>query len=283
MSTAPPGYSANETDLGWGSQQADDDEQYELKCVQALRGREGSAKAKWHNQGWELVSESRGTLRTELTFRRRKRKTLGTHLLSIVATFRRLQPKRQLALIASCALVLGASVIGIVVGTRSEADARNPSAAHGMASTAASPETSDPDSNTSIGPNDEQVLTADTSPGFAALLRVPDGCDGTIAPFMSKYSGRTVEFDGSIADMANHGKYDTRFDILVAPGSKGPQSTIGPNFEFEDVNVLDLKLTGASVPDVVAKGDRFRFVATLAEYNPTQCLLSLEPVSTKVG
>ena len=112
-----------------GSRQADDNVQYEFKSVQALRGRESSAKAKWQNQGWEFVSENRGTLRTELNFRRVKPKTLGAHLLSIVATFRRMQPKTQLVLVASCALILVAGIIGIVVGTQSGGDTPNPSAA----------------------------------------------------------------------------------------------------------------------------------------------------------
>ena len=80
MSIAPPGYPTDETDPGSGSRQADDNVQYEFKSVQALRGRESSAKAKWQNQGWEFVSENRGTLRTELNFRRVKPKTLGAHL-----------------------------------------------------------------------------------------------------------------------------------------------------------------------------------------------------------
>ena len=61
-----------------GSRQADDNVQHEFKTVQALRGRESSAKAKWQAQGWEFVSEDRGTLRTELNFRRVKPKTLGS-------------------------------------------------------------------------------------------------------------------------------------------------------------------------------------------------------------
>ena len=60
-----------------GSRQVDDNVQYEFKSVQALRGRESSAKAKWQDQGWEFVSENRGTLRTELNFRRVKPKTFG--------------------------------------------------------------------------------------------------------------------------------------------------------------------------------------------------------------
>lgn len=103
--------------------------QYEFESVQALRRTEGSAKAKWQDQGWEFVSENRGTLRTELNFRRVKPKTFRAHLLSIVATFRRMQPKTQFVLVASCALILVAGITGIVVGTQSGGDTPNPSAA----------------------------------------------------------------------------------------------------------------------------------------------------------
>ena len=110
--------------------------EYEFKSVQALRGRESSAKAKWQDQGWEFVSENRGTLRTELNFRRVKPKTFGAYLLSFVAAFRRLQPKTQLVLVASGALILAAGITGIVVGTQSGGDTPNPSAARTTASTA---------------------------------------------------------------------------------------------------------------------------------------------------
>jgi hypothetical protein len=136
MSIAPPGYPTDETDLGSGSRQADDNVQYEFKSVQALRGRESSAKAKWQDQGWEFVSDNRGTLRTELNFRRVKPKTFGAYLLSFVAALRRLQPKTQLVWVASCALILVAGIIGIVVGTQGGGDTPNPSAAQTTASTA---------------------------------------------------------------------------------------------------------------------------------------------------
>src|SRR4051812_32082843 len=128
MSIAPPGYPTNETDSSSGKRQADDIVQREFKSVQALRGRENSAKAKWQSQGWEFVSENRGTLRTELKFRRVKPKTLGSHLLSMVATVRRPQPKARSVLVASGALILVAG-IGIVVGTQSGGDTPKPSAA----------------------------------------------------------------------------------------------------------------------------------------------------------
>jgi len=143
-------------------------------------------------------------------------------------------------------------------------------------------ETLKADATESSEPNAKQVLTADKSREFAALLAVPDYCDERIAHFAAKYGGRTIEFDGSIANMANHGDYDTRYDILVAPGNKGPESTVGPAFKFEDVNLFDLSLTGAKSPDSVGEGDRLRFVAQVVDYNPNQCLLFLAPVSTRV-
>lgn len=116
--------------------QADGNVQYEFKSVQALRGRERSAKAKWQDQGWEFVSEDRGTLRTELKFRRVKPKSFAAHLLSVGAIFRRMRPKTKIVLVGSCALIMVAGAIGIVVGTQSGGDTADPSAAESTASTA---------------------------------------------------------------------------------------------------------------------------------------------------
>lgn len=184
-------------------------------------------------------------------------------------------------MVASGALILVAGV-GTVVGTQDGADTPKPSAAQPTASTVPPAEPTERDATKSSAPDDGQVLTADNSGELAALLKVPDYCDETIAPFAAKYGGRTIEFDGSIATMANHGDYNTRYDILIAPGNQGPESTAGPAFKYEDVNVLDLNLTGAKHPDFVGEGDRFRFVAKVDEYNADQCLLFLEPVFTRV-
>src|SRR3954464_9368873 len=127
---------SDETDFGSGSRQALADGQYEFKSAQALRGRESSAKAKWQDRGWEFVSENRGKLRTELNFRRGRPKTFGAYLLSSVAAFRRLQPKTQLGLVASGAVILVAGIMGIVVGTHSGGDTPISSAAQTTASPA---------------------------------------------------------------------------------------------------------------------------------------------------
>jgi hypothetical protein len=47
---------------------------YENRIVQALRGTEDRAIAKWEADGWQLVSRDQGTLRTGLTFRRSRLK-----------------------------------------------------------------------------------------------------------------------------------------------------------------------------------------------------------------
>jgi hypothetical protein len=139
MSVPPPGYEtphapptapqeASATAQN-RSRQPDDNVRYELKTVRTLRSRERSTKAKWQQEGWEVVAEEQGTVRTELNLRRVKPKTPGAHLLNFVATLRRMQPKTRLVLVASSALILGASIIGIVVGTQAGSDSTKPSAA----------------------------------------------------------------------------------------------------------------------------------------------------------
>ena len=64
-----------EPDWGPGSRMADDDALYEFKSVRTSRGREARTLAKWQYEGWELVTQSQGRLRTKMTFRRVKPKT----------------------------------------------------------------------------------------------------------------------------------------------------------------------------------------------------------------
>jgi hypothetical protein len=126
-----------------------------------------------------------------------------------------------------------------------------------------------------------KTLTKGNSEELAALLKVSDYCDPSVAKFATKYDDRTIEFRGSISNMSNHGDADTRYDILVAPGNKGPNSAVGPAFKLEDVSVFDLKLTGDRIPDAVGEGDRFRFIARVEDYNADQCLFFLQPESTE--
>jgi hypothetical protein len=148
------------------------------------------------------------------------------------------------------------------------------------APTETAPVPSEPPATSS--PEAEEILTAATSDDLAALLTEPDYCSDTIESFASMYRGRTIEFDGNIAAMNNHGDYDTRFDILVLPGDFSESSAIGPTFQFRDVNIFDLHLAGSNIPDSVGQGVNLHVIAQVGDYNSSNCLFFLDPVSTEV-
>ncbi|MFP3713265.1 DUF4839 domain-containing protein [Puerhibacterium sp. TATVAM-FAB25] len=128
----------------------------------------------------------------------------------------------------------------------------------------------------------DEVLTAESNPDLAALLVEGDNCSATMADFATKYAGRTIEFDGSIVSMGNHGDYDTRYDFLLAPEDYSENAGgRGPAFQFSDVNVFDLDLTGPNVPDLVGVGQNFHFVAEVSEYEANSCLFLLDPIETQ--
>jgi hypothetical protein len=258
-----------------GSRMADDEVQFELKTVQAVRGTEARSIAKWQNDGWEYVDQNQGKLRTTLNFRRVKPKTFNDYFMDSVAAFRRLQPKAQLALAASAALILVAGSIGIVVGTQGEGDSSQPSAA----SVAPSEEPSEEPEESQAG-EAEEILTVENNEDLAALLAVSD--DDLAEEFADKYEGRLIEFDGNIADMANHDDYDTRYDMLIYVGDYDETSAIGPSFKFEDVGIYNLHLTGSNSPNYVGQGDNLHVIARVEEFNSDTGLFFLEPVSTEV-
>ena len=120
------------------------------------------------------------------------------------------------------------------------------------------------------------TLTPQNNKDLAAIL-VGNDCDDKNAAFAKKYAGRTIAFDGSIVVVLPHGSDTTRYDIGIGPGDKGPNTAIGPVFQFRDVNMFDLNLKDIYLP---GEGDKFRFIAEIGEYNPDQCLFFLEPVKT---
>jgi hypothetical protein len=114
-------------------------------------------------------------------------------------------------------------------------------------------------------------------------LNLGDYCSDKIDRFAKKHSGDKIKFNGSISALSNHGSYDTRFDILVGAGNKGPNAALGPAFQFYDKNVVfDMNLTGKNIPDNLMVGQKYRFTAAIEEYEADGCLLRLDPVETKV-
>lgn len=130
-------------------------------------------------------------------------------------------------------------------------------------------------------PDAETILTAENNGDLAALLVGPGECDESVAAFATKYGGQTIQFDGNIADMANHDSYDTRYDFLIYTGDyNGEVGNPGPSFQFQDVAFFDLKFPASGAPGSVSVGDSLRFTAKVKEFT-TGCLLELEPVATE--
>ena len=284
---------SNESDRGSGSRIADDDAQYEFKSLKTIRGTEARTTAKWQNAGWELDTQSQGPLRTEMTFRRVKPKTLGAYLRGFVAqsweAFNRQESKTQRLLLAGLGgLILVMVGIGIAAGNQG-GDAPVPTAAATAPSTAAAAVPSEapsekpsqkPEATATTKPEAVEILTVGNNKDLAALLRSEDY--NVSGLFAAKYQGRTIKFDGYIAVMNNHGDNKTRYDFLVQAGNYSETSQTGPSFQFRDVNIFDLNLTGSSVPDSVGKGDNLHVIARVGKFNPDTGLFLLEPVSTEV-
>lgn len=236
---------------------------YEYKTVQTVRGTDGLVISKMRKDGWELVEQAHGMLRSTLGFRR---------------------PKKPLPLLLIGTAVGGLVILAIVIGVAAALEnggEKKDESNKPTAAPASSAEHSATPTPTAARPAAAVVITPQNNPEFAALLKTPDSCDSANPDFATKYKGKTVAFDGSIVHMAPHGDDDTRYDFLLGPGDQGPRTEIGPAFTYKDVNVVDLRLTGRNTPATVRAGDTFRFVAEVGEFNANQCLFFLDPVSTE--
>ncbi|MCC9192119.1 DUF4839 domain-containing protein [Arthrobacter sp. zg-Y916] len=255
---------------------ADDELQYELKTVRAIRGAEARTTAKWQKEGWEFVSQDKGTLRSEITFRRPVRKT-PWRLVAVVGVV--------VAVLIAVAITIGAIQEGngnAVANPGTSATQTSSSEQPNVPSTAAEATPSERPFETSAAAEPaEAALTVENSSDLAFLLVVTDTCSESIAVFAAKHKGESIAFDGSIGAMNPHGDYKTRYDILVGAGDFSETSSPGPAFQFRDVNTTsDLRFMGANVPDSIGVGDNLRITARVVGFEETSCLLLLNPVHT---
>jgi hypothetical protein len=162
-----------------------DEVQYEFMSARALRGTEARTIAKWEKDGWELDTQSPGTLRTELTFRRVKPKNAWQQCVAFVAAhwpaFGRLtSTTQQFALAAASGLVVlvlvGAVVAAGVLGGGTAQPAASPTGAAVVTSeqAAAAPTSAetgpDPEAYTYTGPQYE-IVVVDENVSAAELTR----------------------------------------------------------------------------------------------------------------
>ncbi|MFJ5269350.1 DUF4839 domain-containing protein [Streptomyces sp. NPDC088358] len=238
-----------------------DEIKYEYKTVRTVRGTNGLMISKMQKDGWELVEQAQGTLRSTLNFRRPKKP----------------EPWLLIGALAAVPVIL-AIVIGVasaLSGGGEKKDESDKPVAAASKKPSATPAPTAAESTTT------EVITPQNNPEFAALLKA-DSCDDANLDFATRHAGQRVAFNGSIVNMGPHGDYDTRYDFLLGPGDQGPNTTVGPAFKYEDVNTFDLQLTGKKLPATVGAGDKFRFVAEVREFNADQCIFFLNPVSTEV-
>lgn len=238
-----------------------DEIKYEYKAVRTIRGVDPLVMSKMQKDGWEFVEQAQGTLRSTLTFRRPKK------------------PQPWLLIGTAAAVLVILTVVIGVASALSDGGAKKDESAKTTA--AASEKPSARPTPTAAESAATEVITPQNNPEFGALLKA-DSCDDANLDFATRHEGQTVAFNGSIVNMAPHGDYDTRYDFLLGTGDKGPNTTVGPAFKYEDVNILDLKLAGKKIPATVREGDKFRFFAKVGKYRADQCLFLLDPVSTEV-
>ena len=263
---------------------ADEDVQYVFHSVKAVRGIEAKSIAKWEADGWELVMQKPGKLRTEITFRKPKK---ASALARMWHTFRGLPAMLQMGLTGG--LVLLVVILAVVIslsgdGTSTPAASKTTEAA---ATPSSQPSTVSPSVTTTPTATTEPsrevlTLTIKNSPELAALMKLRDTCDDKIAAFATKHAGENIEFNGNFGALNNHESYKTRYDILVGAGNYSETSQPGPAFQFRNVGMYDLHLQGSNIPDTVGRGDNVHVVATVGDYVPNQCLFLLEPVSTEL-
>lgn len=122
-----------------------------------------------------------------------------------------------------------------------------------------------------------EVITTDSSPEFAAILASPDNCSAAVSDFAAANAGKTIQFDGYIANIVPS---DAGQRYLVNTGAFNPTETpVGPSFEYGVGSPEELNLVSGD-PSAIEIGHQGTFTATVNSFNQGSCLLSVDPVST---
>ncbi|MBR3761843.1 MAG: DUF4839 domain-containing protein [Lachnospiraceae bacterium] len=123
-------------------------------------------------------------------------------------------------------------------------------------------------------------LTVENCEDLAIVLSEKNPESSIVSSFATEYKGQTIEFDGCVAYSQYHGDYSTRYDILIYAGNYNPNSAIGPQFQFEDVNYSNLGLSFSDdINDFISIGTNLRIVAEIGKFDSNTGLFKLKPVS----
>ena len=126
--------------------------------------------------------------------------------------------------------------------------------------------------------NDNGIIMVSNNQDFASLLAVKDPFDSSVSAFAEKYKGRTVEFDGNIANViANEQRPRYLLDfVLVHGGDYNAETYVGPEFRFEGVMWSDFHDGSVGLPLYVHAGQNVHIKATVGSYNPDNGILKLD-------
>lgn len=120
------------------------------------------------------------------------------------------------------------------------------------------------------------TLTVENCPELQDILLKSSEFDPSYGEFASKYSGRTIKFDGYVASLVHHGDYKTRYDVLIYYDN--PDGVTGPYFRFTDVNVYDMNIT----TDSIKANDKVIVEAEVKSYEENTGFFQLKPVKVTV-
>jgi flagellin-like hook-associated protein FlgL len=132
-----------------------------------------------------------------------------------------------------------------------------------------STEAEEPESSTNTG-NETEIITSENNDEFTAVLKVIDTNDPIIIAFAEKYSGRTIEFDGYIANVMKSENYDTLFDVLIYVGDSGVGFS-GPSMQMR-------RVAAYKFPSIVEIDKNVRITAKVDKFREIQGLLMLDPI-----
>jgi hypothetical protein len=179
---------------------------YEHKSLRTLRRAGGSTRSKLEQDGWEVVAEEPGKLRTTLTLRRARTPVgwlkIGGPVVAVVV------------------------IIAVVaVGAATEDDGPASEADYYSGKTGG-----DPDSDEDSEPTGS--ITPENNEEFAALLAGPER-GPSVAAFIDQYrdEDRRFEFDGFVV-MVYNADYNTE-DAIIQAGT--PAAPTGPRFAIGEL------------------------------------------------
>jgi len=228
----------------WGSMMAEAPRQFETEEVKVIRGFEAKKISEYENDGWELVSQAEGKLRTTITFRR---------------------PKKPIPLKLVVSGVAGVLVLAtiITVGALTEDKTARPN----TTVTTSTPETSEPEQ---VEPEPEEstevVLTAETNSDVARLLKPKSEEYAFWQVFYDKYKGRSIELDANVADMLLLGDSQYTYSVLFYPGDYSDDTAYGPPMRDPRV-VIPYDWHKTNPDDIVVRRSNIRLVARIVDFN----------------